>query len=123
MHLQADRRETFVALVRHEQRAFATKLRISRALLGWSQADLAERAGMTQRAIHKLEQGDTEPRRATVLVIEAIWQAEGVGFEDLPDGSFRLHVPAFAIDGDAIANSPTDNVVRHPSSGIGRRRI
>ena len=42
----------------------AIKMRIGRAVLGWSQADLAGEIGITQRAIHKLEIGETEPRDA-----------------------------------------------------------
>ena len=61
------------AAVESERRAFAAKLRIARAVLGWSQTKLAERAGLTQRAVHKLEQGETEPRRMTVYSIEQIW--------------------------------------------------
>ncbi|HWM80637.1 MAG TPA: helix-turn-helix transcriptional regulator [Pseudolabrys sp.] len=123
MRLQAGRQEAFVALVRHEQRVLAAKIRISRAVLGWSQTDLAQRIGMTQRAVHKLEQGETEPRRATVLAIEAIWQAESIGFEDLPDGSFRLLVPPSAIDGESVASTGS-NVVRHRLSGTcGRYRV
>jgi transcriptional regulator with XRE-family HTH domain len=123
MHLRADRQDALVALVRHEQRVFATKIRIARAVLGWSQTDLAQRVGMTQRAIHKLEQGATEPRRATVLAIEAIWHSTGIAFEDLPDGSFRLLVTSSVIDGEdaGVAASAGSNVVRHPLSRIGGR--
>jgi ribosome-binding protein aMBF1 (putative translation factor) len=32
-----------------------------RAVLGWSRTELAQRIGLTQSAIHKLEQGETEP--------------------------------------------------------------
>ena len=44
-----------------EQAAFAAKIRLVRAALGWSQTELAQRIGLTQSAIHKLEQGETEP--------------------------------------------------------------
>jgi transcriptional regulator with XRE-family HTH domain len=121
MHLRADTQEALVALVQHEQRIFATKIRIARAVLGWSQTDLAQRVGMTQRAIHKLEQGDTEPRRATVLAIEAIWQTEAIAFEDLPDGSFRLLVPYSAIDGDAGRASAGKDMMRRALSSVGGR--
>ena len=49
-----------------ERQAFAAKIRPTRAVLGWSQTELAQHVGLTQRAIHKLEQGGTEPRRGTV---------------------------------------------------------
>jgi transcriptional regulator with XRE-family HTH domain len=83
--------------VRHERLAFAAKLRMTRAVLGWSQSELGARVGMTQRAIHKLEQGETEPRRTTMLAIEEIWRAEGIEFEDLGDGGFRALVRAPAL--------------------------
>ncbi len=79
-------------LVRLERRAFAAKLRMARALLGWSQSELGFRIGLTQRAIHKLEQGETEPRRTTVRAIEQLWASEGIEFEDLADGGFRTSV-------------------------------
>ncbi len=66
----------------------------TRAILGWSQVELASRIGLTQRAVHKLEQGNTEPRRATIRIIEETWRAEGLEFEDIGDGGFRLIVRA-----------------------------
>lgn len=58
---------------------------------------------MTQRAIHKLEQGDTEPRRASVRSIEEVWRGQGVDFEDLPDGGFRVNVRSALLDRPAQA--------------------
>jgi transcriptional regulator with XRE-family HTH domain len=85
-------------LVRLECRVFAAKIRMARALLGWSQSELADRVGLTQRGIHKLEQGDTDPRRTTVRAIEAVWHDEGIEFEETADGGFRLTVRAALID-------------------------
>jgi DNA-binding XRE family transcriptional regulator len=81
-----------VELIALERHAFAAKIRVARAVLGWSQTDLALRVGLTQRAIHMLEQGDTEPRRTTVRAIEEVWRAQGIEFEDLPSGGFRVSV-------------------------------
>ncbi len=94
MTIQLSRKEStnLVELVRLECRAFAAKIRIVRAVLGWSQTELAVRIGLTQRAIHKLEQGETEPRRATVRAIEAVWRDEGIEIEDMIDGSFSVRV-------------------------------
>ena len=78
-----------VALVRHERRVFAAKLRTARALLNWSQSELAGHVGLTQRAIHMLEQGETEPRRATVLAVEEVLRAQGLIFEEHA-GGFQL---------------------------------
>jgi len=79
-----------VELMRLERQAFAAKLRMTRALIGWSQSDLALRVGLTQRSVHKLEQGDTEPRRATVYAIEQLWAEQGIEFEERADGGFRV---------------------------------
>lgn len=86
-----------VELVRLERQAFAAKVRMARSMLGWSQSELGFRAGLTQRAVHKIEQGDTEPRRTTVRAIEEIWRDEGLEFEDLADGGFRITVRASVL--------------------------
>ena len=70
---------------------FAAKIRLVRAVLGWSQGELGRRAGLTQRAIHKLEKAETEPRRATVRALEQIWRQQNIEFEDLV-GGFRAKV-------------------------------
>ncbi len=98
VRLASDSSRDLVELIRLERRAFAAKLRMARAVLNWSQSELATRVGLTQRAIHKLEQGNTEPRRATVHVIEAVWREQGIEFEDLADGGFRISVRAPVID-------------------------
>ncbi len=84
-------------LIRMERLAFAAKVRLARAVAGLSQSDLAARVGMTQRSIHKLEQGGTEPRRSTVAAIEMLWRECGIEFEDLGDGGFRALVRAPAL--------------------------
>jgi transcriptional regulator with XRE-family HTH domain len=84
-------------LMRMERLAFAAKVRLARAVAGLSQSDLAARVGMTQRSIHKLEQGGTEPRRSTVAAVERLWREYGIEFEDLGDGGFRAVVRAPAL--------------------------
>ena len=42
-------------------------VRMARAALGWSQAEFGRFLGMSQRAIHRVEQGHSEPRRTTLL--------------------------------------------------------
>lgn len=88
-----------VELMRLERLAFAAKIRMTRALIGWSQTELAQRVGLTQRSVHKLEQGGTEPRRATVRVIEQLWREQGIEFEDMADGGFRLRARPALFDG------------------------
>jgi transcriptional regulator with XRE-family HTH domain len=97
MLLTTQRHANIVELVRLERRIFAAKLRTVRALLNWSQTELAARVGLTQRAIHKLEQGETEPRRATVHAVEEVLRAEGLVFEDRA-GGFQLAVDSDVLD-------------------------
>jgi len=84
-------------LVQFGRHAFAAKVRLARAVLGWSQSELGRRIGLTQRAIHKLEQGETQPRRSTMWALEEIWQEQDIKFEDLADGGFRVSIPSSAL--------------------------
>ena len=88
----------FTELFKLERHAFAAKIRIARAVLGWSQSELGFRIGVTQRAIHKLEQGETEPRRTTMRALEVIWREHNVEFEDLAEGGFRVSIHAAVLE-------------------------
>lgn len=88
----------FTELFRLERHAFAARIRIARAVLGWSQSELGFRIGMTQRAIHKLEQGETEPRRTTMRALEEVWREHSIEFEDLADGGFRVSIRAAVLE-------------------------
>jgi transcriptional regulator with XRE-family HTH domain len=105
MQLGSHGSRDLVDLIRLERRAFAAKIRVVRAVLGWSQSELGFRVGLTQRAIHKIEQGETEPRRMTIRAIEEVWRNEGVEFEDLPDGGFRVSIRPSLLDRPATAQS------------------
>jgi transcriptional regulator with XRE-family HTH domain len=94
LRVTAERANRLLELAQLERRAFAARLRAARAILGWSQVELASRIGLTQRAVHKLEQGNTEPRRTTIRIIEETWETEGLEFEDIGDGGFRVIVRA-----------------------------
>lgn len=112
MHLATHDSRDLVELIRLERRAFAAKIRVARAVLGWSQSELAFRVGLTQRAVHKLEQGETEPRRTTVRAIEEIWREQGLEFEDLADGGFRVNVRAPVLEQPATVRSRRSSAAR-----------
>jgi predicted transcriptional regulator len=84
-------------LVRVERLTFAAKVRAARAVLGWKQSELAKRAGLTQKSIHRIEQCNDDLRRSTVITVEQALKAEGIEFEDLPSGGFRVVVPEVII--------------------------
>src|SRR6516165_836238 len=80
---------------------FAAEVRAGRAVLGWSQTDLARRTAVTQRAIHCIEQNVVRPRKQTEeRIIEAFAKA-GLQFEPLSNGGFKMTVPV--------------KVIRHPA--------
>jgi transcriptional regulator with XRE-family HTH domain len=110
--LSAHRSHNLIEIIRLERRAFAAKMRLARAVLGWSQSEFGFRVGLTQRAIHKLEQGDTEPRRATVRAIEQIWREQNIEFEDLGDGGFRVSVRASVLDCPATPQARRQRAAR-----------
>src|SRR5215471_7067636 len=66
----------------------AATVRMARAALGWSQAEFGRFLGMSQRAIHRIEQGHSEPRRTTLLAIESLLRKAGFKIEDRTDGGF-----------------------------------
>ena len=92
--------------IRLERHAFAAKIRMARAVLGWSQTELGLRIGLTQRAIHNLEQGETEPRRTTVRALEQVWRGQNVEFEDLADGGFRATIGGSVFSGRTKMKRP-----------------
>ena len=60
----------------------AVQCRAARALLDWSQQDLADRASVGIVTVRQLEGGDTQPRRATLDVIRRALESAGVEFID-----------------------------------------
>jgi transcriptional regulator with XRE-family HTH domain len=52
----------------------SAQIRAARGLLGWSQAELAARAGLSARTIERAERGEGMPR-VTVSTLEAITRA------------------------------------------------
>jgi len=93
--------------LRVERAAFAAKVRAARAVLGMSQDQFARRIGLTQKSIHRIEQGIVQPKRQTVLKIQRCWLEKGISFENLRNGGFRL-----AVDGDVLLRTQDDGLDR-----------
>jgi len=87
-------------VLRLERTAFATKVRIARAILGISQEQFARYIGLTQKSVHRIEQGIVEPKLRTIVSIQQFWTDRGISFEDLHDGGFRLAVEGSVLQGD-----------------------
>jgi predicted transcriptional regulator len=56
--------------------------RAARGLLDWTQQELAHRAGVGIVTVRQVEAGTTEPRRATIDVIQRALTTAGVQFID-----------------------------------------
>ena len=76
---------------------FAAEVRAARAVLGWSQTELARRTAVTQRAIHCIEQNIARPRTQTEQRIVEAFTDAGLRFERLSSGGFKMTVPTKAI--------------------------
>ena len=70
------------------------QIRAARALLGWSQEELADRAGVARSALARLEAGRADPRAATVEALEDALQAGGVEFLRASDGGEGVRLGA-----------------------------
>ena len=123
MRVEADVPHHLGELLRLERQAFAAKLRMSRAVLGWSQSELGFRVGLSQRAVHKIEQGDTEPRRITLRAIEEVWRDEGIEFEEIDGGGFRMIVRAPILDRPAKLKERRQHSARRDLGVVATTRI
>ncbi len=76
---------------------FAAEVRAGRAVLGWSQTELARRTAVTQRAIYCIEQNIVRPRKQTEERIVEVFSDAGLQFEPISKGGFKMTVPDKAI--------------------------
>lgn len=58
----------------------AEQIRGARAMLGLTQADLAERAGISVTGLNNIERGSSDPKASTLRAIQAALEAAGVIF-------------------------------------------
>jgi transcriptional regulator with XRE-family HTH domain len=65
----------------------AAQVRAARALLDWSQADLAAKAGVSTTAINGIERGKADPRVSTLTALRRALEEAGIEF--LPDEGVR----------------------------------
>ena len=56
------------------------QIRAARALLGWSHHDLADKAGLSQTGIARIENGTNQPNSKTIAKIEAAFDLEDIEF-------------------------------------------
>lgn len=57
------------------------QIRAARALLGWSQQDLADKSIVSVNAIRRLESSQVDPRWSTISAVKAALEMGGVEFQ------------------------------------------
>jgi transcriptional regulator with XRE-family HTH domain len=68
----------------------AAQIRAARALIGWTQAQLAAESGLSEISIQKIEKGITDPRASTLAAIERALAAACVEFTNGDAPGVRL---------------------------------
>lgn len=58
----------------------ARQIRAARALLGWSQQQLADRAIISLNALNRLEREEVDPRVSTLMAVHKALREAGVEF-------------------------------------------
>lgn len=58
----------------------AEQIRVARAILDWSTADLANRTGLTVNGLNKIERGNVRPQEATLQIIQKSFEKAGLEF-------------------------------------------
>jgi transcriptional regulator with XRE-family HTH domain len=79
--------------------------RAARGLLGWSQQELAQQARVGIVTVHQLEAGLSQPRRATLDVIQRAFEAAGIEFTNGDQPGVRLS-KATVNEGRALTQDP-----------------
>ena len=64
-----------------------SQIRAARALLGWSQQDLADKAVLSETAILKLETQRADSRTSTLMKVRQSLEAAGIEFLNRSDGA------------------------------------
>lgn len=73
----------------------ARQVKAARALLGWSQQDLADRAIVSVNAVMRLERGTVDTRTSTLSAVQRALMKGGIEFisPDAKGEGVRLAVP------------------------------
>lgn len=88
------------------------QIRAARALLEWSQTDLARAAGMATSSIKAIENSHSTPKRETLEAIAATFEAAGVDF--CPPSGVRLKSDVVTVhQGRSAATELLNSIMRH----------
>ena len=71
---------------------YAAQIRAARALLNWSQGDLAERAGISKQSVNRIENGSMDARFSTMTALNDAIRGAGVEMGEDANGVIRLTI-------------------------------
>src|SRR5688572_20747484 len=73
-----------------DKMVMAMQIRAARAALKWKQAELAQRSGISEPAINRIERGESEPRYSTFSSILSAFRKAGIMLDNSPDRGFSM---------------------------------
>ncbi len=71
---------------------YAAQIRAARALLNWSQGDLAQRAGISKQSVNRIENGSMDARFSTMTALNDAIRGAGVEMGEDTNGVIRLTI-------------------------------
>jgi transcriptional regulator with XRE-family HTH domain len=106
---------------KHSRMFTAGQCRAARGLLGWSQEELARRAGVGIVTVYQLEAGISQPRRATLDVIRRSFEVAGIELTNGDQPGVRL-VKGAASSSKSPASRPKKSVRRPRTQKVREER-
>jgi transcriptional regulator with XRE-family HTH domain len=98
---------------------FGPRLRELREAAGWTQAQLAERAGLHAQGVVKLERGEREPAWSTLLALAAALGVSVAAFAEKPTTRYVIRGPGRPPKARAPAEAPATRARRRGRAGKG----
>ena len=88
------------------------QIRAARALLTWSQQELADRTRLSLTAMNRVERNATDARGSTLFAIREVLGQAGIDFIERPDGSIGV-----LLRGDAAGAKQDASRLMKPRRG------
>jgi transcriptional regulator with XRE-family HTH domain len=73
-----------------DKSVMAMQIRAARAALKWKQAELAQRSGISEPAINRIERGESEPRYSTFSTILSTFRKAGITLDGSSTEGFTM---------------------------------
>lgn len=66
------------------------QIRAARAMLDWTQGELAERAGISKTGLNNIERGASDPKSSTLGAIQRVLEEAGLEFTNGNEPGVKL---------------------------------